>query len=99
MRWVAICLLALLTGCATTREITISAQPPDAGLTIDGVDRGPGPLIEKFTFNSSDAVHHVTAAPLGYAPQTVDLTPGYQASHLLLTLPQHHPPTTPHTTP
>ena len=86
MRWVAICLLALLTGCSTTREITISAQPPDAGLTVDGVDRGRGPLIEKFTFNSSDDVHHVTATRLGYAPQTVDLTRGYEGSNLLLTL-------------
>ena len=86
MRWVAIGVLALLAGCTTTREITISAQPPDAEMTIDGVDRGRGPLIQTFKFNSSDDVHHITAVRLGYAPQTVDLTRDYGGSNLLLTL-------------
>jgi hypothetical protein len=99
MRWVAFSLLALLTGCSTTREITISAQPPDAGLTIDSVDRGRGPLIQKFTFNSSDEVHHVTATRLGYAPQTVDLTQGYEGSNLLLTLEQQRRAITLHVRP
>ena len=87
MRWIATCAVALLTvGCATNREITISARPADASINIDGGDVGRGPITQKFTFNGSDDVHHVTASRLGYAPQIVDLTSKYDKPDLLIEL-------------
>ena len=78
--------MALLAGCATTRQITISAKPDDAAINIDGTDRGRGPITEKFTFHGSDDVHHVTASRLGYTPQVVDLTRKFDKSDLFLEL-------------
>jgi len=86
MRWSAILWMALLAGCATTRQITISAKPDDAAINIDGTDRGRGPITEKFTFHGSDDVHHVTASRLGYTPQVVDLTRKFDKSDLFLEL-------------
>ena len=37
MRWIAACgLMLFLVGCVTERQITISAKPADATITIDG---------------------------------------------------------------
>jgi hypothetical protein len=74
MRWIGISCLALVAGCTTTREVTISARPPDAMISIDGTEMGRGPVKMELTFNGSDDVHRVTATRLGYTPRTVDLT-------------------------
>jgi hypothetical protein len=88
MRWIAVCgLLAVLTGgCVTERQITVTAKPPDATITIDGTDRGPGPITEQFKFHGDEDVHHVSATRRGYASQSVDLTKGYDQSDLLIQL-------------
>lgn len=87
MRWIAACGLTLfLVGCVTERQITISAKPADATITIDGTDRGPGPITEEFKFHGNDDVHHVAATRRGYASQTVDVTRGYDQSDLLIQL-------------
>src|SRR5205807_2098555 len=65
--------VVLLAGCATTREVTISARPADATLAVDGENRGTGPIREKFRFGEDD-VHRITASHLGYTTQTIDLT-------------------------
>lgn len=86
MRWSAILWVGLLAGCVTTRQITVSAKPADATINIDGLDRGRGPITEKFTFHGSEDVHRVTATRLGYTPQVVDLTGKFDNPDLLLEL-------------
>lgn len=86
MRWLAVCSLALLVGCVTRREITITARPGDANIAVDGTDRGPGPVTEKFKFHGGDDVHHVSASRLGYTPQTIEITRAYEQSDLLIQL-------------
>jgi hypothetical protein len=86
MRWIAVCGLFFLVGCVTERQITVSANPHDAMITIDGTDRGPGPIAQTFKFNGNDDVHHVSATRLGYASQTVELTKGYDQPDLLIQL-------------
>jgi hypothetical protein len=73
MRSIAMLCVALAMGCATTRQMTISARPADANLSVDGVDRGHGPITEKLRFRGDDDVHRVTASRLGYATQSVEL--------------------------
>jgi hypothetical protein len=85
MRWIAACGIIFLVGCVTERQITVSARPGDAIITIDGADRGHGPIAETFKFRGDD-VHHVSATRLGYASQTVDLTKGYDQPDLLIQL-------------
>jgi dipeptidyl aminopeptidase/acylaminoacyl peptidase len=86
MRWIVLCGLAFLAGCSTRREITISATPSDAIITIDGADRGSGPITQKFRFKGADDVHQVGASRLGYTPQTIDLTRTYDKPDLLIQL-------------
>lgn len=86
MRWIAVLGTLFLTGCVTERQITVSAKPGDAMITIDGTDRGPGPIAQKFEFHGSDDVHHVSATRRGYASQTVELTKGYDEPDLLIQL-------------
>jgi len=86
MRCIAVCGLFFLVGCVTERQITVSARPGDAMITIDGTDRGPGPIAQTFKFRGGDDVHHVSATRMGYASQTVDLTKGYDQPDLLIQL-------------
>ena len=86
MRWMLACMLGLLSGCTTTREVTVSARPPDAVLSVDGVDLGPGPLKQTLTFKGDDDIHRVTASRPGYAPQTVELTSAYDKPELTIEL-------------
>lgn len=98
MRWIALCGLVFLVGCVTERQITISARPADAIITIDGTDRGHGPIAENFQFHGDD-VHHISASRLGYASQTVDLTKGYDQPDLLIQLEPQKKTLTIHVTP
>lgn len=59
-------LLMLAAGCAPTRTMTITANPSDAILKIDDVDRGPSPITQMFTFEQPNTVHRVTASRAGY---------------------------------
>src|SRR5205807_89936 len=86
MRWVAVCVGMLLTGCATTRQVTISAKPVDATINVDGIPRGTGPITEKLVFQSDSDVHHVSVARPGYQDQVVDLTSSYDQPDLLIEL-------------
>ncbi|HSU66096.1 MAG TPA: PEGA domain-containing protein [Tepidisphaeraceae bacterium] len=86
MRWIWVCGLILATGCVTRREITITARPSDAIISVDGMDRGSGPVIEKFKFKGADDVHHVSAARRGYTPQTIEVTRDYQQPDLSIQL-------------
>ena len=86
MRWFAVCVAILLTGCATTRQVTISAKPADATISIDGVPRGTGPVTEKLNFQSDADIHHVSASRPGYQDQVVDVTSSYDQPDLLIEL-------------
>ena len=99
MRWLWVCALAIVSGCATTREITVTTTPPDALISIDGADRGPGPIKESFVFKSADDVHHVAATRLGYATQTVDVNRNYDQPTLAIQLEQQKKTIAIHVTP
>jgi WD40-like Beta Propeller Repeat len=86
MRQVLVCLALLLVGCAAEHDITLSTVPADANLIVDGENRGRGPVIEKFKFDSPDDVHSVTAQRLGFADQTVRVGVDYQQPDLAISL-------------
>ena len=86
MRWIMALCLAIVAGCSTSRQITISARPADAKLAIDGVDKGAGPLTEKLVFKGRDDVHEVTASRLGYTSRTVQITRDEESPDLLIEL-------------
>jgi hypothetical protein len=75
MRWAAPLLLLLIaTGCATTREITITARPPDTMISVDnGAQRGMGQLTAIVKFKNGDDIHTATATRRGYQDKTIQL--------------------------
>ena len=75
MRSLGILLLLLLAaGCSTTREITITAKPSDAVISVDnGLQRGTGQLTATIVFKNGGDVHNVTATRRGYQDKTVAL--------------------------
>ncbi len=75
MRWFGVLCLAFLTACATTREITITARPPDSVISIDsGIQRGMGQLTATVKFKNGDDTHTATVSRRGYPDKTVNLT-------------------------
>lgn len=74
MRRLFVLLMFFVTGCATTREITITARPPDTMISVDnGAQRGMGQLTATIKFKNADDVHTVTAVRRGYQDKTVSL--------------------------
>ena len=67
-------LLSLAAGCSTTRTFTIYSTPGDARLIINGVERGPGPITQRFTFSGSGDAVRVSAVREGYRTETQRLT-------------------------
>ena len=81
MRWFGISWLILLTACATTRQITITAKPSDSVISVDnGVQRGMGQMTATIKFKNAGDTHTATASRRGYPNKTVTLsrdeTPG-----------------------
>lgn len=74
MRWAGLVLFLLAAGCATTRQITITARPPDTMINVDnGVDKGMGQVTATIKFKNAADVHLVTATRRGYQDKTVAL--------------------------
>lgn len=65
-----ILVLVCPSGCARSRTFTIYAKPADAKLVIDGVERGPGPITQRFEFGSSSSTARVVAVREGYETKT-----------------------------
>src|SRR4051794_10749671 len=57
-----------LVGCAAPggREVTITAQPDDATIYVDGQERGQGHVTERFNFDGEVAFHTISARRKGY---------------------------------
>ncbi|HEX8341058.1 MAG TPA: PEGA domain-containing protein, partial [Tepidisphaeraceae bacterium] len=68
-----VALLLLTTGCATQRVVTITTKPADAVVKINGIDRGRGTVIERFTFERPGDVFYVTASRRGFQDRTVSI--------------------------
>src|SRR5204863_8431109 len=68
-------LASLVPGCARSRTFTIYSKPADAKLLINGVDRGPGPVTQRFLFSGSGDSVPVTAVREGYESKTQRLGP------------------------
>ena len=74
MRWLGLVFLVLLAACSTTREITITARPPDAMIAVDnGAQKGMGQLTATIKFKGGSDVHTVLATRRGYQDKTVSL--------------------------
>lgn len=99
MRWMLYCLTGLLCGCSTTRQIMIQARPPDAAISVDGVDLGHGPIRQTITFKADNDLHRITASRAGYVPQTVELTSTYDQPELTIELQPQTKQVTVHVTP
>ena len=85
----AVCLVLLLslaTGCSTTRTFTIYSAPGDARLIINGVEHGPGPVTQRFTFSGSGDSVRIRAVREGYRPATQTLTAGTPGQVVVLRL-------------
>lgn len=86
MRWVPFVILAFLVGCSATRSVTISTDPPDANLLIDGRPRGRGPISEVFSFTGQGDSHRVLATRDGYNDQEVQISPNFGKELLVIKL-------------
>src|SRR5688500_13665648 len=75
-------LAVVVTGCTTTRIVTISTKPPDANIKVDGIDRGKGPITETIVFQGADDVHTVTVSRLGYKEERRSLTRDFPGDRL-----------------
>ena len=74
MRRLALFVLFVLSGCATTREITITARPPDTMISVDnGAQRGMGQLTATIKFKNGDDIHFATGTRRGYQDKTISL--------------------------
>src|SRR5688572_6492724 len=74
-------------GCAPpTKVVTISTNPPDATLRIDGRDRGRGTRTETFTFSGAIDRHAVRAEREGYLPAFASITRDFSGDRLQLDL-------------
>ena len=74
MRRLALFVLFFLGGCATTREITITARPPDTMISVDnGAQRGMGQLTATVKFKNGDDIHTATATRRGYQDKSISL--------------------------
>jgi len=80
--------LVLVVGCAQTRVITVTTRPPDANIKIDGVDRGKGPITDKFIFEKADSKHTVLVSRLGFKDSTSILRRDFQGDKLSVDLRQ-----------
>ena len=86
MRWMLLLAAAwALIGCSTTRQINISTKPADALISVDGADRGKGPVPETFSFKG-DETHHVSANVSATSTKDVPLTASYDKPDLLIEL-------------
>jgi hypothetical protein len=65
-------LAALSTGCARSRTILITTQPPDAAISVGGVERGR--LVQSFQFSSPGQSHRVVASRPGYKDEEAFVT-------------------------
>jgi hypothetical protein len=81
-RFVLPLLALVMVGCATTRQIQITTRPPDASISIDGVDRGKGQISEKFIFNGKTPTHEVRVSRLGYQQQPITLDKTFKSGAL-----------------
>src|SRR5581483_4949425 len=86
MRLLLVCLLAFLTGCTVTRDITVTARPPGARISIDSVQVSQNPWSGPITFESDDDTHNFTAELSGYKPQTVQLRKDDPRTNITITL-------------
>jgi Tol biopolymer transport system component len=91
MRWLAIPLFFLLCACSTTREITISARPPDAMISVDnGAQSGMGQITATVVFKNADDVHMVAATRRGYQDKTISLHRDDKANNVEIDLDPFH---------
>lgn len=75
MRWWTIASLLLLASCASQRDITITTNPPDALVSIDGQPPLSTPVTNRFSFSMfGKGEHQVTATRSGYQDSSITLT-------------------------
>jgi hypothetical protein len=84
---VILMLSVALAGCTPAKVVSISTRPPDATIRIDGIERGRGPITERFTFAYPGDVHYVIATRPGYfKSQEVRIGADFAKENLILEL-------------
>src|SRR6266550_2618316 len=63
--------ILLLFGCAQKKMVTITTQPPDASIRVDGAERGRSPLTQLIIFKDAKDSHMVTASKMGFKERTI----------------------------
>jgi WD40-like Beta Propeller Repeat len=86
MRIFAICLLGLVVGCATTKDITITSNPPGAVLEVDNQSIGKAPQAYKFVWENDNDIHYVNATLDGYRVEPVQMRKDYDKDTLNIQL-------------
>src|SRR5688500_15732576 len=79
-------LLSLIGGCSTTKVVTITTNPPDATIKVNGQYRGMGKHTETFVFSKDDDAHMVTVSRLGYKEKPVPITRNFTGDHVQVEL-------------
>jgi hypothetical protein len=91
MRWLGLSCLLLLTACATTRQITITAKPSDSVISVDnGAQRGMGQLTATISFRGASDLHTATASRHGYPDKSVTLRRDDLATGIEIDLDPYH---------
>jgi len=91
MRWLFICLsLCVLFGCKTSRTITITTEPADARIRINGHDRGYAPLRkELFVFDSANESYRIVAQRPGFRDEALIINRNETRDQIKLVLKPH----------
>lgn len=82
-------LLLMVTGCAVNKTVTITTKPADASVKVNGLERGRGTVVERFTFERPGDVFYVTASRKGFQDRTVSVTRESADSSLFIELRPH----------
>jgi hypothetical protein len=87
MRIFAICLLGLVVGCATTKNIMITTTPPGAVLEVDNQPPiGKSPQTYQFVWENDTDIHFVSASLDGYRQEPVPMRKDYDKDTLNIQL-------------
>src|SRR5687767_6532626 len=86
-----LCLLVLVLagaggGCTITRPLTITTNPAAATIKVNGIERGKGPITEKFVFQNKEQTHVVSASRLGFREQPVPVKADHKGDKLHIDL-------------
>lgn len=73
----------IFMGCVTTRELSITTEPGNSDIKIDGFSRGMSPVETKIEFSSEKSGYNVEIKKEGFLPKSFYLTKEYKGEYLV----------------